>query len=332
MSSMLPHLLVADLHGRLLRRLSAHSQVHFQGLHQAARHYRQKRVLDHSILRKLMHLDIAYNLMRHITEIRMQTFLSDIEVAPATARPDDLHAPRHFYIASDVESIGSAASDLFADDLSALVSLSSACAQTVLDATNTVVPEDIDTQVSAAFSNACSTYAAALQSRLAELESLTFDADTSSCCDRIFVPPVHDNDFDDSLQASCGLIAVADTINASCRLRMARLFVCWNTFASDVRTRGLIDVYDVSHIRSSLIPALGDLVALRSLAGGSWLVPRALLVVRLATLVSPGSRDWLSQLSEVSSALTDLGYPADIEHVHAFGFVIARYLADFSVG
>jgi len=84
MASM-PHWLIADFHGRLLRRLSAHANVHFQGLHQAARHFRRGGALGAAMLRKLAHVDIAFNYVRHVTAVSVEEYLRDLEVAFAGA-------------------------------------------------------------------------------------------------------------------------------------------------------------------------------------------------------------------------------------------------------
>ena len=64
-----PHQLIADLHGDLLREISAFMCVHWQGLGQAARALRKRNIIDGALTKKLILLDGAYNLSRHITVI-----------------------------------------------------------------------------------------------------------------------------------------------------------------------------------------------------------------------------------------------------------------------
>ena len=64
-----PHQLIADLHGDLLREISALTCVHWQGLGQAARALRKYNIIDGTQAKKLIMLDGAYNLSRHITVI-----------------------------------------------------------------------------------------------------------------------------------------------------------------------------------------------------------------------------------------------------------------------
>ena len=65
-----PHQLVNELHGKLLRQLSAQQDEHFQGLQQAARHLRQRRLVDAKTAKRLIELDAAFNINRHITRWR----------------------------------------------------------------------------------------------------------------------------------------------------------------------------------------------------------------------------------------------------------------------
>ena len=69
-----PHQLIADLHGDLLREISAFTCVHWQGLGQAARALRKRKVIDGALTKKFILLDGAYNLSRHITVISANQF------------------------------------------------------------------------------------------------------------------------------------------------------------------------------------------------------------------------------------------------------------------
>ena len=57
--------LLADTHARLLRLLSAHTGQHFSGLAVAAR--RTPGILPNQVVRRLQQLDIAHNIVRHVT-------------------------------------------------------------------------------------------------------------------------------------------------------------------------------------------------------------------------------------------------------------------------
>ena len=61
--------LIAGLHGRMLRELSAHTGVHFQGLHHAAALLRKRGGITARSQRRLRQLDDAFNLNRHVTEV-----------------------------------------------------------------------------------------------------------------------------------------------------------------------------------------------------------------------------------------------------------------------
>ena len=72
------HQLIADLHGDLLREISAFTCVHWQGLGQAARALRKRKVIDGASTKELILLDGAYNLSRHITVISANQFRMSI--------------------------------------------------------------------------------------------------------------------------------------------------------------------------------------------------------------------------------------------------------------
>ena len=73
-----PHQIIADLHGDLLREISAFTCVHWQGLGQAARALRKRNIIDGALTKKLILLDGAYNLSRHITVISADQFRMSI--------------------------------------------------------------------------------------------------------------------------------------------------------------------------------------------------------------------------------------------------------------
>ena len=75
MASTQAALLLAEAHGQILRCMSCHSSRHFQGLQQATRFY--KGILSPQICRRLLQLETAHNVCRHVT----QPFLLDLEIA-----------------------------------------------------------------------------------------------------------------------------------------------------------------------------------------------------------------------------------------------------------
>ena len=89
-----PHQLFADLHGDLLREISAFTCVHWQGLGQAARALRKRNIIDGTQAKKLILLDGACNLSRHITVISANQFRmsigNSIKAFTATSCPDEI--------------------------------------------------------------------------------------------------------------------------------------------------------------------------------------------------------------------------------------------------
>ena len=73
-----PLQLIADLHGDLLREISALMCLHWQGLGQPARALRKRNIFDATQAKKLILLDGAHNLPRHITVISSNEFRMSI--------------------------------------------------------------------------------------------------------------------------------------------------------------------------------------------------------------------------------------------------------------
>jgi hypothetical protein len=61
-------LLVLSLHARLVREIAKNQAQHFEGLGAAARHLRRRGFIDSRLQRKLLGVETAYNVSRHITE------------------------------------------------------------------------------------------------------------------------------------------------------------------------------------------------------------------------------------------------------------------------
>ena len=68
--------LIGDLHYELLAATSAAAGVHFQGLQQAGRFFQKS--LNAQQRRRLVNLDIAFQVSRHITEPFAKQFVMDI--------------------------------------------------------------------------------------------------------------------------------------------------------------------------------------------------------------------------------------------------------------
>ena len=88
-------LLVLDLHTRIVRNISKHEAIHFEGLGAAARHMWRKGVFDGRLKKKLLDLEAAYNITRHITAVsadrlaeRVATMLPAEPATPNSATPD----------------------------------------------------------------------------------------------------------------------------------------------------------------------------------------------------------------------------------------------------
>ena len=62
-------LLVCDLHAKLVRAISAQQGAHFEGLGAAARHLGRQGLVDSRMKRKLLALEAASNVTRHITVV-----------------------------------------------------------------------------------------------------------------------------------------------------------------------------------------------------------------------------------------------------------------------
>ena len=87
------HQLTADLHGDLLREISAFMCVHWQGLGQgslcqAARALRKRNSIDGTQPKKHILLDGAYNLSRHISNQFRMSISNSINTFAATSRLD----------------------------------------------------------------------------------------------------------------------------------------------------------------------------------------------------------------------------------------------------
>ena len=72
-------MMLAELHGSCFRRLCAALGRHHEGLAVAARHARRQRLLPGPICKKLERVDVAFALVRHLTTVKVNDFLSDLD-------------------------------------------------------------------------------------------------------------------------------------------------------------------------------------------------------------------------------------------------------------
>jgi len=71
-------MIIADTHSKLLRGLAHASGRHFTGLAQAARHIRALNIIDSAMSTKLIRVDYAHNLSRHITLPSASKFVTEL--------------------------------------------------------------------------------------------------------------------------------------------------------------------------------------------------------------------------------------------------------------
>eukprot|EP00971_Amphidinium_carterae_P321047 6381757-Amphidinium_carterae.1 len=70
-----PFALLNEAHNKILHLLVDAAGSHFQGLSRAARHVK---TLNSKQRRRILNLDIAYNLARHITSASIEDMISDL--------------------------------------------------------------------------------------------------------------------------------------------------------------------------------------------------------------------------------------------------------------
>ena len=74
-----PHLLLVELHGRLLRRLSDEAGAHFGGLQVAGRFFAKRGRIGRGSAKKLAQLDSVTAWLRHVTRAACEGFIEDVE-------------------------------------------------------------------------------------------------------------------------------------------------------------------------------------------------------------------------------------------------------------
>eukprot|EP00929_Paragymnodinium_shiwhaense_P043210 TRINITY_DN22255_c0_g1_i1.p1 TRINITY_DN22255_c0_g1~~TRINITY_DN22255_c0_g1_i1.p1 ORF type:complete len:146 (+),score=18.99 TRINITY_DN22255_c0_g1_i1:64-438(+) len=73
-----PHVLVFDLHVRLLQCLSDEANVHSQGLTQAAVFFKRQGKLDNQTVKRIGNLDQCYHVSRHVAQAYCDTMCDSI--------------------------------------------------------------------------------------------------------------------------------------------------------------------------------------------------------------------------------------------------------------
>eukprot|EP00927_Polykrikos_kofoidii_P019794 TRINITY_DN19280_c1_g1_i1.p1 TRINITY_DN19280_c1_g1~~TRINITY_DN19280_c1_g1_i1.p1 ORF type:complete len:345 (+),score=43.22 TRINITY_DN19280_c1_g1_i1:32-1036(+) len=83
--------LISSLHGMVLRRISDATELHFNGLREAARN--KKVPLSNGLKRKLTQLDFAHDFARHITRAKCNELFAVISDALAASQLDGIRDP-----------------------------------------------------------------------------------------------------------------------------------------------------------------------------------------------------------------------------------------------
>mmetsp|Transcript_104217 Transcript_104217/g.293901 ORF Transcript_104217/g.293901 Transcript_104217/m.293901 type:complete len:281 (+) Transcript_104217:67-909(+) len=105
-------MLLADAHFRALQLLAAHGGAHHQGLAQATRAHRH--LLPKWLAKRLLHLDIAFGVARHVSSASVDSLLHELRLA-LDAAPQS-HAHHDYAVQSDESTCDAAASCPSASD------------------------------------------------------------------------------------------------------------------------------------------------------------------------------------------------------------------------
>mmetsp|Transcript_46883 Transcript_46883/g.118130 ORF Transcript_46883/g.118130 Transcript_46883/m.118130 type:complete len:302 (+) Transcript_46883:67-972(+) len=110
--------LISSLHGRALRTICSASGEHYQGLAAAARRSRKLGLINNRIAKKLLLIDHAYTLGRHITSVSSANFMEELHTAlEKNCHLEDSTSSRHS-ASSDAESSTRASCSTFCSSLS----------------------------------------------------------------------------------------------------------------------------------------------------------------------------------------------------------------------
>ena len=80
--------LVSGLLGHSLRRLVCSTGTDFKGLKQAARWCRRRGLISSRIAKKLIALDAAFNVLRHVNSVRAERLLAELDAEIYLKAPD----------------------------------------------------------------------------------------------------------------------------------------------------------------------------------------------------------------------------------------------------
>ena len=83
--------LIADVHGRMLRLVSDRTGLHHQGLRVAANYAKRHGMIDNRLQKRLINVDIAYHVSRHITMAACAKDLSLLKAALSSASSRSAH-------------------------------------------------------------------------------------------------------------------------------------------------------------------------------------------------------------------------------------------------
>ena len=79
---------MCGLHGHSLRRLVCSAGTDFKGLEQAARQCRRSGLISSRIAKKLLALDAAFNVLRHVNSVRAERLLAELDAEVHVKTPD----------------------------------------------------------------------------------------------------------------------------------------------------------------------------------------------------------------------------------------------------
>ena len=89
-----PHPTLLNLHTELLSLLCNHADRHFQGITVAAKHQRRRGLLSPVQSKRIEKVDIAYHIVRHITDASSKQFLKEVTEQLQTQSPATPTTPR----------------------------------------------------------------------------------------------------------------------------------------------------------------------------------------------------------------------------------------------
>eukprot|EP00929_Paragymnodinium_shiwhaense_P048219 TRINITY_DN24408_c0_g1_i1.p1 TRINITY_DN24408_c0_g1~~TRINITY_DN24408_c0_g1_i1.p1 ORF type:complete len:224 (-),score=54.86 TRINITY_DN24408_c0_g1_i1:12-683(-) len=88
--------LIVHTHGKLLRSMATCLGVHCEGLQQAGRIAKARKLISTKQARRLAHFDITYNLMRHISSVSAGKFCMDILSSVAAVGAEGVPQPSDY--------------------------------------------------------------------------------------------------------------------------------------------------------------------------------------------------------------------------------------------